>query len=224
MNPAPPRTLALTLIVVLAALGAGWAYAAGAGGHASRLLVVLAAGLVAAVPASRAIVGAALDRVRRPSPARRGRITFGLWFASLVYLIFTAFRQDRDLVPLIHDEHSYLIQTRMLAAGRLWLPRHDLADFFESFHILTEPVYASIYFPGTALMYAPAVWIGQPTWAVPAVAAALVVALTYRCVTELLDDGAWGLAAAVAVLGVGLFRTHSMIAMAQMPAALLGMA
>ena len=40
-------------------------------------------------------------------------------------------------------------------------------EFFESFHLLAKPVYASIYWPGTALMNAPGVWLGAGTWAPP---------------------------------------------------------
>ena len=76
---------------------------------------------------------------------------------ATAYFVFTAFYQDRDLFPKTHDEGSYLLGMRMLATGRLWMPRHELADFFDTFYVLNEPVYASLYFPGTALMYVPAV-------------------------------------------------------------------
>src|SRR3712207_7700289 len=56
-----------------------------------------------------------------------------------------------------------------------------------------------------------------PSWELPVLAAAAVVALTYRCVAELVD-GLWGLAAAAFVLSVSLFRTHSTVLMSQMPA------
>ena len=121
-----------------------------------------------------------LDRVRHPSQAAVERTALLVGVLATVYFTFTAFHQDRDLFPKTHDEGSYLLGMRMLAAGRLWMPRHELADFFDTFYVLVEPVYASIYFPGTALMYAPSVWAGWPTWALPVVASGAIVGLLYR--------------------------------------------
>ncbi|HXE53453.1 MAG TPA: hypothetical protein VN541_10575, partial [Tepidisphaeraceae bacterium] len=86
--------------------------------------------------------------VRYPSLRARCWTAAGVWAVAVVYLTLTAFAQHRDLFPRIHDELSYTIQARMLSHGRLWMPRHELADFFETFHFLTRPVYGSIYFPG----------------------------------------------------------------------------
>ena len=104
----------------------------------------------------------------------------------------------------------------MLARGRLWMPAHPLADFFESFHILVRPVYASIYFPGTAMLHVPGVWLGLPTWVTPVVIAGAVVGMTYRVVSELLD-GVAGLLAAMILLANSSFRVFSTVAMAQLP-------
>src|SRR2546421_5439332 len=110
----------------------------------------------------------------------------------------------------------------MVARGRLWMPQHTLADFFDSFHILVRPVYASIYFPGTAILNAPGVWLRLPTWVIPIGAAGLAVALTYRLTAELVG-GAAGLLAALLMVSTGLFRTFSTMLMAQVPVALFAL-
>src|SRR5437016_4041646 len=81
--------------------------------------------------------------------------TIGFALLACLYLYGTARWQGRDLSAKEQDESMYLIQTQMLARGHLWMPQHPCADFFESFHVLVRPVYAGMYFPGTALAYAP---------------------------------------------------------------------
>ena len=170
----------------------------------------------------RAFVSQAFDRLRNPDPCKRASTGIVVTIAAGLYLAFTANVHARDLFPRIHDEHSYLLGAHMLARGRLWMPQHPLADFFESFHILVKPAYASIYFPGTAMLHAPGVWLGLPPWVMPVVISGVVVGLTYRVVAELLD-GVAGLLAAMMLIGNGSFRVFSTVVMAQIPAAMLGL-
>src|SRR5688500_12797812 len=86
--------------------------------------------VVGAVPAVRRRVIAMLDRVRHPSPWAVERTALLVGVVATSYFTFTAFHQDRDLFPKTHDEGSYLLGMQMLARGRLWMPRHPLADFF----------------------------------------------------------------------------------------------
>ena len=53
--------------------------------------------------------------------------------------------------PLIHDEHSLLLQARTLLEGRLANPSHPLWPYFQTFHVNQTPAYASVYFIGRAL-------------------------------------------------------------------------
>src|SRR5215207_7689219 len=124
--------------------------------------IVLVVSLVP--PINRRIVKL-IDRVAQPAP--RTRLIVSLAIAIVVggYLYFTAVRQGRDFFPKILDESSYAIQARMIAAGRLWTAAHPAAESFDSAYVLVRPVYASMYFPGTALMLVPAVWLGLPWWA-----------------------------------------------------------
>ncbi|MFH1278057.1 MAG: glycosyltransferase family 39 protein [Candidatus Eisenbacteria bacterium] len=64
--------------------------------------------------------------------------------------------------PVVHDEFAYLFQAETFAAGRISYPPPPAPEFFDAFHILTEPVYASKYPPGHALVLAAGVLLGAP--------------------------------------------------------------
>src|SRR3954463_15125863 len=99
MQFAAQRVVGLTL--VLAGLGAWWMATTGPARPAVGLIIIAAAAVVAAIPSTQRIVFLALERLRNPSPALRRRVTLGIALVTFVYLIATAFRQDRDLFPKI---------------------------------------------------------------------------------------------------------------------------
>ena len=76
---------------------------------------------------------------------------------------------------------------RMLAQGRFWMPAIPLPEFFDSFYVLVKPVYASMYFPGTAIMYVPALLLHLPYIVAPLAASGLCAAMLYLIFTEILD-------------------------------------
>jgi 4-amino-4-deoxy-L-arabinose transferase-like glycosyltransferase len=163
-----------------------------------------------------------LERLRHPSP--RGKLyTFvAVSILSTIYLTVSTIWNDRDLLPKSHDEHSYAIQTQMIARGRLWMPQHELADFFESFQMLARPVYASIYFPGSALMYAPGVWLALPPWVMPVIVSGLATGFAYLLATRLID-GVAGLLVVLLLLACQWFRLNATLVMSQSPMMLLGL-
>jgi 4-amino-4-deoxy-L-arabinose transferase-like glycosyltransferase len=191
-------------------------------GEKRQVLAALLCGIVGAVLGARPAVLAWLDGISQPSP-RVKRLSFiAITVLATLYLYATARLQHRDLSPIVHDEHVYWIQARMLAAGRLWLPRHDLAEFLDSFHLITDRVYASKYGPGAAIFFAPAALLGLPTWLTPLLLSGLAVGLIYLLATELFDN-LGGYLAALMLLSLGVFRRTSTMVMSQAPMLVLAL-
>jgi 4-amino-4-deoxy-L-arabinose transferase-like glycosyltransferase len=187
-----------------------------------RWCAAMMAAMLALLPPVNHAIARALDRVRRPTDRARCITAVAIAIGAAGYFVLTATSQDRDFFAKTHDECAYLIQTQMLARGKLWMPAHPMADFFDSFYILTTPKYVAITFPGSAMFFAPALWLHVPPWIVPILIAGAIVGLIYRIVTEL-DDGAGGLLAAVLTISLSWFRMLSIMLMSQLPALLLGL-
>jgi 4-amino-4-deoxy-L-arabinose transferase-like glycosyltransferase len=147
-----------------------------------------------------------LDRLRNPSRKVRWSIAAVLLLASARYFLFSADLADRPLMPQLHDEFMYLLQAKMLAHGRLWMPPHPLGEFFDSFLILVRPVYAAIYFPGAALCYVPGIWLDLSPSATAVIISGLSVSLLYLLMTDL-TDGVGGLLAGLLALSLPQWRT-----------------
>ena len=56
--------------------------------------------------------------------------------------------------PLITDEFSHLLLADTLSHGRLTNPTHPMWEHFETIHVIQQPTYNSMYFPGAALFLA----------------------------------------------------------------------
>jgi hypothetical protein len=211
-----------SLLLLLVGLGIWLAIGSGRGIGTVRWGIILLSAAVAAVPSVSRTIAAVLDRLRHPSRKAVRWATILIALAAASYFTLSAFLQDRDFYPKTHDDSSYLIQMQMLAHGRLWMPAHPLADFVDSFYLIVRPVYASQYFPGTALMYVPTIWLHLGTWVMPVLAAGAVVGLMYAVVIEMVD-GVAGVLAALWVVSLSWFRMTSILLMSQVPALLLGL-
>lgn len=187
-----------------------------------ELITVLSLVVASLLPPVQRVVAVALDWLRTRNKLAVVAIALLLWAGSCAYFYATAARQQRAFALLYQDEFSYQIQAQMLARGRLWMPKHPLADFFDSFYVIVDPVYSSMYFPGTAMLLTPGVWLGLPTWMMPLLLSGGAVAMAFRLFRELID-GAAGLVAAVMFVGLSLLRMLSVMSLSAVPALLLGM-
>jgi 4-amino-4-deoxy-L-arabinose transferase-like glycosyltransferase len=114
-----------------------------------------------------------------------------------------------------------MIQARMLAKGRLWMQAYPpgVSEFFDTFYVIVDRVYASMYFPGTALAAAPAVWLRMPFWASPLICGAAAAAVFFGIAVELFGD-IRALVAVLLLVSRPYFRAMSLMMMSETPSLL----
>ena len=102
-------------------------------------------------------------------------------------------------VPRIHDEFSYLLMSDTFAHGRMANPTPPLPEFFDTFHVLMHPTYASKYYPAQGVLLA----IGQELTGHPAVGVWLSAALAVAAAMWMLEawiGPAWALVGGLLML------------------------
>src|ERR1700676_2152357 len=117
------------------------------------IAVVLVAGWVGMrVPADR------FSAVRTLPDSRFAPAAVALVAMLVTWYVWGSLHQ----VAIVHDEASYLLQAETVARLRWAMPSPPLPAFFEQFHVLVAPTFASKYPPGHGILLVPGIWLGMP--------------------------------------------------------------
>jgi hypothetical protein len=221
MRPgAIPQQIRQSFVLILLAIGfAFWWQSAGLKSIGYyQLAAVLAALIAALVPSFNSAVTRITQRINAALNPRRTQVALAVFFAAAAYLFFVAARNSDSLFLKVNDEHAYMIQARMLAIGRLWMPAYppEIRPFFDALSLIADRVYASMYFPGAAVAELPFLWLHLPFWLMPLLAASVSAGMLYAVVAEMFDP-VRGLIAAILLVSLQIFSSTSLLLMSEMP-------
>jgi hypothetical protein len=154
-------------------------------------------------------------------PGRFSVLIAGVAALTLAGCVLTA-AILREPSPRTHDEFSYAVMGDTLARGHVSNLSPPLHEFFETFHVLVRPVYASKYFPAQGVFLAIAEkltgHLAVGVWLSTALAAAAIVWMLQAWI-----DPSWALLGCVLMaLQYGIFSYWSQSYWGGMVAALGG--
>ncbi len=213
------RSQKVLFLILLAAGAIYWLGIFGWDSVYKLLILAIVIALIAAfLPSMGQRLSQMIEQLNVALAPRRIRTAVLLSVIVAGYLLCYTWANRELLFVKFNDEHAYLIQAHMLAQGRLWMPPYppDVAPFFDSLALITDRVYAPMYFPGTALASVPFIWLGLPYWLMPLVAATIAAGLIYLLFEELFDP-ARALLAIVITLSVPLYCGAATFLLAEMP-------
>jgi hypothetical protein len=150
----------------------------------------------------------------------RRRCAAAICVAAIVaaHLLAQGHRFRAKLHPVFHDESVYMIEARMLAHGRMWMAPYpaSVRDFFDSFYLIVDRVYAGMYPPGTAIMLLPGIWLGTAGWIMPALTGAAASAFFYLVLEEMFRP-VRAMVGVLLLVSLNLYLSMSLMTLSEAP-------
>jgi hypothetical protein len=217
----PAAGLGFRAIVVLSLIGSGvywWIFFGWWSIGRGQIIGLIGAGVAAFLPSVSRWVDEVVRWCNRLLQPRLLQTSIFVGAIVFAYLLCFAWASHDRLFLTLNDEHAYMIQGRLLARGRLWMPAYPakVAPFFDALAMIVDRVYAPMYFPGTALALAPFCKLGLHYWFMTVLADAVAAGFLYAVVAELFDPFR-GLLGVLILLSLHVYRGSAILLLSEAP-------